>query len=92
MTDNGSCFISREPLTKPAISLASNTSKPSPTRPNQRQGRSASIHTSLREWAYARAMTAQTNAQQSCLDGFIATIGTDLMAASAPSRPSAASP
>jgi hypothetical protein len=29
---------------------------------------------------------AQTNAQQSCLDGFIATIGADLMAAPAPSR------
>ena len=39
------------------------------------------------------ALTAvQTSAQQSRLDGFIATIGTDLMAASAPSRPSPASP
>jgi hypothetical protein len=38
------------------------------------------------------ALTAvQTSAQQSRLDGFIATIGTDLMAASAPSRPSPAS-
>jgi hypothetical protein len=30
---------------------------------------------------------AQTNAQQSCLDGFTATIGTDPMAASDPTRP-----
>jgi hypothetical protein len=38
------------------------------------------------------ALTAvQTSAQQSRLDGFIATIGTDLMAESAPSRPSPAS-
>jgi hypothetical protein len=38
------------------------------------------------------ALTAlQTSAQQSRLDGFIATLGTDLMAASAPSRPSPAS-
>ena len=38
------------------------------------------------------ALTAvQTSAQQSRLDGFIATIGEDLMAASAPSRPSPAS-
>jgi hypothetical protein len=41
--------------------------------------------------AYPALTAVQTSAQQSSLDGYIATIGTDLMAASAPSRPSPAS-
>jgi transposase InsO family protein len=47
--------ISREHLAKPAISSASNTSKPKPYTPKTNGKAERFIQTSLREWAYARA-------------------------------------
>ena len=90
MTDNGSCYLSRA-FDQACNKLGLKHIKTKPYTPKTNGKAERFIQTSLREWAYARPMTAQTNAQQSCLDGFIATIGTDLMAASAPNRPSAAS-
>ena len=90
MTDNGSCYLSRA-FDQACNKLGLKHSKPSPTRPKPTARPSASSKPACANGPMPGPMTAQTNAQQNCLDGFIATIGTDLMAASAPSRPSAAS-
>jgi transposase InsO family protein len=90
MTDNGSCYLSRgfgQACNK--LGLKHIKTKPHTPKPTARP--SASSKQACANGLRPAPTTAQTNAQQSCLDGFIATIGTDPMAASAPSRPSAAS-
>ena len=90
MTDNGSCYLSRESLLKPAVSSDSNTSEPSHTRPKRTARPSASSKRACVSGLMPAPTTVQINARQSWLDGFIAIIGIDPIAVSAPSRPSAA--
>ena len=93
MTDNGSCYLSRA-FDQACNKLGLKHIKTKPYRAqNQRQGRALHPEASLREWAYARAYDLRLRRTHSrgCLDGFIATISADPMAASAPNRPSAAS-
>jgi hypothetical protein len=90
MTDNGSCYLSRA-FGQACNKLGLKHIKPNPTRPKPTARPSASSKPACANGLMPAPTTAQTNGQQSCLDGFIATIGTDPMAASAPSRPSAIS-
>ena len=88
MTDNGSCYLSQVLLK--VVSSDSNTSQPSHTRPKRTARPSASSKRACVRGLMPAPTTVQTNAQQSWLDGFIAIIGIDPIAVSAPSRPSAA--
>src|SRR5271163_3842522 len=74
MTDNGSCYLSRA-FDQACNKLGLKHVKTKPYTPKTKGKAERFIQTSLREWAMPGPMTAQTNAQQSCLDGFIATIG-----------------
>jgi transposase InsO family protein len=87
MTDNGSCYRSKT-FRAACIRLGLRQIFTMPYTPRTNGKAERLIQTSLREWAYAAPITLQVNAPPSCRDGFIATIGIDLMAASAQSRPS----
>jgi transposase InsO family protein len=76
ITDNASCYLSRA-FDQACNKLGLKHIKTKPYTPKTKGKAERFIQTSLREWAMPGPMTAQTNAQQSCLDGFIATIGAD---------------
>jgi len=90
MTDNGSCYLSRD-FTKACKKLRVKHIRTKPYTPKTNGKAERFIQTSLREWAYARAYNSLPNAPPSYLDGFTATTGTGLMVVSAPNHPSAAS-
>ena len=76
MTDNGSCYLSRA-FGQACNKLGLKHIKPNPTRPKPTARPSASSKPACANGLMPAPTTAQTNGQQSCLDGFIATIGTD---------------
>ena len=76
MTDNGSCYLSRA-FDQACNKLGLKHIKTKPYTPKTNGKAERSSKRACANGPMPGPMTAQTNAQQSCLDGFIATIGTD---------------